>query len=256
MRYQTFFEIELTHPYTQSILDYVAIIPDASTANFMNGTGLLLKGTESGCKLFAAVKGDNNTLPTFQANTTLVFSLFARSGEFREFTDFSTIGDDQILLFSNDSLGSDEQDLLVSGTSSNEKYKGFPKVGEIKITLDKVLPTSDQNAPNYKVGFDSRSMIWKYYFITKDETAVLSIKNKDILFKELSDEATDTVFNKLTANFSPDGLHIEAFESEEALALQSSPRKDIQLKNENTTIINHLPNPEIGDRGIKIIRIN
>jgi hypothetical protein len=256
MKYQTFFEVKIEHPFTTSILEYVAIRPTISTTKFLQGRGLIFKQTKRGFRILVPTKGENNALPIFQADEKLMFSVFSSSSDFLGFTDFPLAEEDKVLLFSNESFNSGGGDLLISEVPGNAKLNGFPQVGQIEIVLNSVEVETDQNAPLYTVRFDVKSIIWKYYFITKDDTDALSVKNKGIIFKQLSDETADPVFNKLKANFTPAGLHIKAFQSDEALACQSFPRKDIQLKNENTTLISHLPNPEFSDRGIQIIRIN
>lgn len=256
MKYQAFFEIELEHSYTSDALAYAKIQPDAATVKRLQGDRLLLKRTPNGLLVLAPTNGENIDLPAFGANEKLGFNIFSNKADFRELTDFSSIEDHQSLLFSNRDLVSDTSDLGVSGISANEKLNGFPQVGRVEILLDRITIGADGKAPTYTVRFASKSMIWKYYFITKDDAANLSINHKSLSFKRLDEDATDVVFNKLKTNFTPEGLHIKAFESEQLLASQNVPRKDIQLKNENTTIISHLPNPEVSDRGIKIIRIN
>lgn len=256
MKYQTFFEVAIEHPFTTSILQYVSIRPTISTTKFLQGRGLIYKQTESGFRILAPLKGENNALPTFQEGENLLFSVFASSSDFLGFTDFSFAEEDKIMLFSNENLSNGGGDLVISEVSGNNKLNGFPEVGKIEIVLNNVEAETNQNTPLYTVRFSAKSIIWKYYFITKNDTDTLSVNNKDIAFQKLSNETSDPVFNKLKTNFASSGLHIKAFQSEEALACQSSPRKEIQLKNENATIISHLPNPEFSDRGIQIIRIN
>lgn len=256
MKYKVFFEVKLEHAYSPTILEYLIMQPRNSSAKLMRGTGLLVKETGGGFKVLIPVNEEGNDIPVFNADENLSFSLYSTSSDFLEFTDFSATNDGDVALFTNQGLSNNSLDLLVSGTGPNARMNGFPEVGQLQIILNEIDAGTDQEAPVYSVRFDAKSIIWKYYFITKDETASLSVKHKNIAFKKLSGEAVDSVFKRLTTNFSPSGLQIQAFESEEPLACQSSPRKDIQLKNENVTVINHLPNPEVGDRGIKIIRIN
>ncbi len=256
MRYKEFFEIKLVHPYTKGILEYLVLTADKSAIPVIKKNRFLLKNTVSGFKILMPVDEQGKSLVVLGVDDTLVFNVFPSSQAFFEFTDFSAINENKIFLFTNQGLGNDSVDLLLSETSINDKLNSFPAVGQIKITPNNVTPVIDNVAPVYEVRFEAKSMTWKYFFITKEESDSLSVESKDITFKKLNEETLDPVFKGLKANFITTEMNIQAFESEVPLVCQNIPRKDIQLKNDRVTVIKHLPNPDIGDHGIQIIKIN
>ncbi len=186
-----------------------------------------------------------------------VFYVFPTSNNIREYTDTSGFEDGKMILFTNEGLESNTSLLSQSKKEQEGIYKGFPAMASIKIIEREVISSATISTPVYRAVFNTKSIKWKYYFVSSLSTSDITIKtkNEQLSFNKLKTEETtsDQIVNALELNFP--NHQIFAFESNNTIPYSDTPIKDIRLIQGDTIFIKHLPNPQTEDEGVQIIRI-
>lgn len=257
MRYKEFFQIAIDHQYFPDGLTNLILLPDENTVKFLERRSFVIRRTAQGLQVLVQVDEDGNMLPTTSPDEVLAFNVFPTCGDFREFTDLPTVGDDKVLLFTNAGLTGDTTELKVGETTAGGVFNGFPTIAKIQIHLTEVSFGTSDFGPVYQTVFKSKSVKWKYYFVSNPESAgfVVEDRGKRMLFSEIDigGDTADQIATSLKLNFPDAGLI--AFESNSPITYSKKAIKNIQLLQNSNVIIKHLPNPDVGDNGIQIIKI-
>ena len=235
----------------------MVLIPEKQTLKLLRGQHFLEKKTAGGIKVLIPVDQESNALPIINPDDVFAFNVFPTSGIFSEFTDISTVSNDKILRFSNEGLGTDTLELAVSEATKEGMFNGFPAIAKIEIQLSEVSSGLDGLPPVYQAVFKSKSVRWRYYFVSSTGTTNLTIEQRDeqLIFNELEiqNDTSDKIAASLRLNF-PD-TQLVVFESSASIAYSNRAIKNIQLLRNGDVVIQHLPNPDVGDDGIQIIKV-
>ncbi len=252
MKYIVFFQLEIHHQYFPNKVENLTIAPEIQTEQFMKRHGLQLKKVPNGIIVLQPTSNEGLSLPIIEADDVFSFSIFPKSDVIQQITDTSPVSSDKILFFTNEGLSSG--DLLISEASSTEKLDGFPALAKVAIKGSELIAESDESGHNYRAVFNSKSVTWKYYFVSEPGNDNLSIETrKDQLSFSQLDVGTDEIGHSLQSNF-PDA-QIIVFESNVSIPYSLTPVKDIKLMQDGEEIIKHLPNPATISRGIQILKI-
>ncbi|WP_281987740.1 hypothetical protein [Aquimarina aggregata] len=258
MKYNEFFQITIDHQYFSDAQMDLVLIPEEQTLQFLRKQHFVVKHTSKGLKVLIPLDEKENRLPVIKEDDTLSFNVFPTTSGFDEITDTSMIDNDSILFFTNKGLKNDSKELVVSGTTANMRKNGFPVIAKIKIELSRVNFDLDKEPTLYQVIFKPKTVKWKYYILSGIATTKLEIKDRDaqLTFGKLENlnDIPDKIATALSLNFPNKQLFV--FESSKAIHYSDTARKNIQLFQNENMIIKHLPNPDISDNGIQIIKIN
>lgn len=255
MRYKEFLQVEIAHQYFASDLAGLVLVPQERTLKFLRGQHFLVKRTARGIKILVPINEEGQALPIVDDGDVLAFDVFPTSGIVGEFTDDSALSHGKVLLFTNEGLGEGELELFVSETTAGETFEDFPVIAKIEIKASEV----DLNgpAPIYRAIFKSKSVKWRYYFVSNPGTTGLDVKerNGQLTFNEviLQDERSDQIATSIRLNFP--GTQLVVFESDTSIPYSNKAIKNIQLLQNENVVIKHLPNPDAIDHGIQIIQI-
>lgn len=261
MRYKEFFRIEMDHEYfLPGEWVELVIVPDPSTHSFLKGRRFIVKDMVNGIRVFIPVDEGDSALPELQADDLFTFHIFPTSNTFYFITDMSGLAEGEVFSFTNAGLSEGDTQLTSSVANGSGLRQGFPLVAEVTIQTGNVLLDNEHvpTTPKYNLVFNSRSVTWKYYFVSEPETISLSVQdvNAQLVFNqvELQDESEDTIISSLRSNFPNANLFL--FESEAPIAFRSQAIKRLQLLRNESVIINHLPNPDIKNMDFKIIKVH
>ncbi len=258
MKYKEFFQIAIDHPYFSDDQVDLVLMPEESTLQFLRKQHFVVKNTAKGLKVLTPVDTEGNKLAVIKPEDALSFNVFPTTGNLDEITDTSMADNGKILFFTNKGLKNDSEELVVSKTTGDRILNGFTAIAKIKIELSKVNFDLDKVPPIYQVVFKPKSVKWKYYILSGTATTKLEIKDRgeQLIFRELinQDDTPDTITTSLRLNFPDKQLFV--FESSIAIDYSKRALKNIQLFQNENMIIKHLSNPDIGDNGIQIIKIN
>ncbi|NHN24065.1 hypothetical protein FIA58_000110 [Flavobacterium jejuense] len=257
MRYRVFFQIEIVHPYFSTAAADLIILPDAQTTLFLSKQRFLIRRTINGIKILRAINENDEKLTAIEVENVFVFNIFPTSENVREFTDTSMVETGKMLLFSNEGLSKGNVELMKSKTFQEGKYQNFPAIARVEIKGGEIISQSNGSPHLYKALFQSRAIKWKYYFVSNSKTTDLAIATRDQQLKftqlEIKEDFSDKIVQSLTLNFQD--TKIIVFESNIDIPYSKTPIKNINLKQNGLILINHLPNPEVQDNGIQIIKI-
>ncbi|MEM8939140.1 MAG: hypothetical protein AAGC64_07325 [Bacteroidota bacterium] len=257
MRYREFFRIVISHQYFSDGLEDLVLVPQEQTSKALSKQHFLAKESENGINVLIPVNEEDKILPVINPDDVFAFNAFPTSEIFKEFTDVSAISNGKILFFTNEGLGAENQELVSSETAAGGTLCGFPAIAKIEIKVSEIDLSPRSPAPAYQVVFKSKSVKWRYYFVSNAGTTDLVVedRNKHLTFNKLkiSDYTSDQVAASLRANFQDAQLVI--FESGTPIAYSDRAIKNIQLLINRNVAIKHLPNPEVLDQGIQIIQI-
>lgn len=258
MRYKEFFRIEIDHQYfsPDGAAD-LAVHPDGPTLRFLRGQHLLLKSIKNGVKVLIPIDENGNTKPVFRPGDGLTFEVYPQSSSFSLFTAASGLAKGQVIHFSNQGLTGTNAQLLSSTSVGIGALNGFPMVAKVEIQLSNELLSSSTSVP-YQVGFQARSEKWKYYFVTDKDTTDIAVEDRgeNLVFNKLQIDAqsTDQLGISLRSNFPEANLF--RFESTTPIPCSDQALKNLQLLRDGHVLIKHLPNPEMAEKAVKIIRIH
>lgn len=257
MMYKEFFQIETEHQYfsADGAAD-LALVPDRDTLQYLKGRHFILKSTGNGLKVLIPVDKDGIATTTFQPDEVLTFEVFPRSSTFSLFTETSDLGIGEIFRFTNEGLSAATLELVSSTSSANGSLNGFPLIGKIEIHLTDALVTGP-NLTTYKVVFNAKSETWRYFFVSDKETTDLNVEDRDenLVFNQvnLDGNSSDKIGMSLRQNFPEANIFL--FESATSIPCSNKVLKNLQLLRDGHVIIKHLPNPDIGDAAIRIVKI-
>lgn len=256
MRYTEFFRIEIDHQYFSSKGNAdLVIVPDVLTSRRLKGLHCIVKATEKGMKVLIPTDELGNRKKT--PETALGFNVFPGSRDFTSITDVSDLAEGEMFLFSNEGLTEPDSQLTSSGVTGPGIHNGFPQVAKIEIHPTEVLLTSTTSL-SYQVRFKSKSEKWQYYFVADQETVDLQVVDVEerLAFTKMdwNGSPSEKVGKALEANFPDANLFL--FESATAIAGSDQALRNLQLIRDGHVMIKHLPNPDIGDGAMKIIKIH
>lgn len=256
MRYHVFFQIELVHPYFSGNVTDLIILPDAQTALLLSSQRFIIKKTTNGIMVLKVVDDEVLSLPMLE-EAVFVFSVFPTSDAVREFTDTSMVETGKMLLFSNKELSTGDLELTKSETLQKGKYQNFPAIARVEIKGGEITSQPNGSSLLYKAHFQSKAIKWRYYFVSNSKTTDLAIATRDQQLKfnplEIKEDSSDQIVQSLLLHFQD--TQIVVFESSIDIPYSKTPIKNINLIQNGSVLINHLPNPEVQDYGIQIIKI-
>lgn len=257
MRCILFFQIETEHPYFSGKPADLIVLPDNQTIKLLKNRHFFIKKTAKGIKVLLLMNEESKALPALEINDVLVFNVFPISDSVRELTDTSTVENGNMMLFSNEGSGMGNVGLVQSETLQKGMFRGFPAMARVEIKGSEVALGANVPPPLYRVLFNSKSIKWKYYLLSNPENTGIVIESRDEQLKfeqvEIKDGISDEILTSLMSNFPDTQLLI--YESGTAIPYMSKPIKDIKLMQNGEVLIKHLPNPQLHDRGIQIIKI-
>jgi hypothetical protein len=180
------------------------------------------------------------------------FFILATDNQFSTYTRLIPKKDDDIYLFSNQK---DKPDLKLTVVSKSQfNIQGSPQIfGLMRLTFN------SPSSASFTLKFEAPIVKWKYYVLTNTTipNPVIDGSIPGVAFiKQNSDsQKNDSIAGTLAAGF-PAAI-ISVFESDKAIPLNRTGKKNIRLKNSlnNMIIMNHLPNPNAQENGIKIINL-
>lgn len=257
MMYKEFFRIEIDHQYFLSggVAD-LTIVPNEHTLRFLKGQHFICAGTTNGVKVLIPINENGSTKPIFCADDVLIFNIFPTTSTFGLFTDLSDLSKGEIFRFTNEKLPEATSELVSSISVDNGSLNGFRITAKVEIHPTDAL-LSGTNLVPYKVIFKARLVPWKYYLVSDKETTDLAVKDlgNQFVFNHvnINDDTSDQIGMSLRLNYPEANLLL--FESDTPLVCSNQVLKNLQLLRDNEVIIKHLPNPDIGDEAIKIIKI-
>jgi len=263
MKYQEFFSITIEHSYFSGGPADLIVYPEEKTRKLLEKQGFLLKRTGTGIKVLLPMRDNNRVFPVLTADDLFAFHVLPTSGTVREFTDISEIEEDNMILFTNEGLDIGTIELIKSETVKEEVFQNFPALAKIEIKGNQITTDVNGTPPVYKAIFDSKSIKWKYYLLSKSGATDIAVETRgdQLQFNELEigNNSLDPIITSLRLNF-PD-TKIAVFESSVAIPFSSKSIKDIKLIQRDSVtqtdsiLMKHLPNPSIYDQGIQIIKI-
>lgn len=256
MIYRELFRIEIDHQYfSANGGDDFVIVPDGPTQALLKGLHFILKSTGKGLQVL--IPTDENGNPKRTLDSALKFAVFPGSTTFHAITDTSGLAADEIFHFSNAGLPATESRLNSSESTESGSLNGFKMIAEVEIQPTAALLSSSEPVL-YQVVFEAKSAKWKYYFVSDHETTDLEIVDIDerLVFNEVNwdDDPTEKVGISLQSRFPEANLFL--FESETPISESDQALKNLQLHRDGHVIVKHLPNPDIGDAAMKIVKIH
>ncbi|WP_299183387.1 hypothetical protein [uncultured Aquimarina sp.] len=256
MEYREFFDIEVIHPVLSESND-VVLVPKNETRKHLSNLGFVVKKTKKGIKILAPMSRRNGDFPPLSEDDNFTFYIYPTSDVTQEVTDFSEIDEGNMILFSNQDLPENSQELVSSQVVKEGIFGGYPALGSIQIIGHKINLTSLEQPIKFKAVFGAKSIKWKYYFVSNTEDIDISLESRDnqISFNEVvvDENITDQIINSIQLNF-PD-TQVKIFESKDLVPYSNKPIKNIKLLQNGDVLINHLPNPRAEQQGIQIIKI-
>ncbi|WPV01741.1 hypothetical protein SNE26_08150 [Mucilaginibacter sp. cycad4] len=180
------------------------------------------------------------------------FLISATDNQFSTYTRLIPKKDDEIYLFINQK---DKPDLKLTVVSKSQfNLQNSPQVfGVMRLTFNSPSPVS------VTLKFEAPIVKWKFYVLTNTNLPhpVIDSSLPGVAFiKQNSDSQTnDSIAGALAAGF-PAAI-ISVFESDKEIVLSRTGKKNIRLRNSfnNVIVMNHLPNPNAQENGIKIINL-
>lgn len=113
-------------------------------------------------------------------------------------------------------------------------------------------------AQTYTINLEALSQKWKYYVINNKNSKAYKIEghSQELKFTGISiDNKKDSIYQLISERFPHSDITL--FESGKAIAYNDSGVKNIRLINvdNNSIVINHLPNPELDSNGVRVINL-
>lgn len=246
--------IVIKHDYFGSNqVNGLSIWPTVECQRQLRNYQLLLKNTPDGLDIYCDEDENASFTDKLPAATIAFDFLLAMDDmQFLNYTSLPPKKNDELYMFSNKR---DKTAFQVSTTpkisSLNSGSAGLLGVLQLCFNFSaQAILTLNFTAPQLK---------WKYYVLTgatfPDPVIDGSATGITFIKQTAAAQATDTVGGALASGYP--AATISVFESDKVIQVINSGRKNIQLKKSTNSaiVINHLPNPDPGDNGIKIINL-
>lgn len=255
--YKELFQLEIAHAYYSEGGDAgLTIVADEATQQFMQGRSFLIKPTRAGLRVLMPVDENLVARTTFLPDDVLRFEVYPSSSHFGIVTDTSSLAPGEVLHFSNVGFTESETELAITSVVGRGTHNGFQLCATVAIHIASVLLAQPQ-PPRYRATFNTKSEVWKYYFVSEQESTDFKVEDREekLLFNQvqLGENSSDIVGGALQRNFPQAKVFL--FESAASITQSEQAIKNLQLLRDGEVIIQHLPNPDVADAAIKIIKI-
>lgn len=246
MKYSELFTLNIQHEYFSESNQGIQIVPSIETNKILESSKFLVKKKDTGMNVYLS---ENQNIP----EKKLEFFVFPTIDNLREITQFSLESEEEIVLFSNENIASESAELKQTTAKAAALFNGHKAIAKIEIALSN-LP---EQGVTYEINFSAKAIKWKYYFIAKpsDKTLTITTREEQLNFEELFTQNTSSDKNvtRLQERFPDAQIHV--FESETSIPISQKIIKNIKLLQDEEQLIKHLPNPEIGDVGIQVLKL-
>lgn len=246
MKYEELFSIKIGHKYFSQKIEHIHIEPAKETIKLLKQKHFLQKNTTEGIKVFMIDDAEKKI-------ELLSFYVFITSNDIKEITKINSDVVGEIPLFFNEKNDSGVLNLKQSVPDDGVSYKGFKAVAKIVIDIAEI----NDDIPEYQLVFNTKSIKWKYYFVTNKNESNLEITSLDeqLDFKELPDKDQESKANVASLQLIFPDAQITVFESNNEIGYTQKPRKNISLFKGDDQLITHLPNPKVIDQGAQVLNI-
>ena len=251
MKYLEFFSIEMEHAAYEDVPLPVVMDADKDTHAWIKKNGLVVKGKQNGVKVMAPSDLELEA----KTGKQLTFFIFPNTATFGLCTDMGALSRQEMFNFSNSTKKRNGFYPLACTVTelAKDRYRGFKPVATLTLMVDQL---KIKNAPiHYRASFPPIKGKWKYYFVVHSYEQKLSIEDRKgkVSFKRknLRKNPSDELAPVLTQAY-PEDL-VFCFESKTDMLTSVKGRKDLQLKMQDQVLIQHLPNPDLNARGIRIM---
>lgn len=251
MKYQEFFSIELEHASYDDFPLPLVIDAVKETHAWIKKNGLVVKNKQNGIKLMAPANLELNP----KAGEQLTFLIFPNTSDFSLCTDMDHVSRREMLEFTNKPKKRETYYPLACSVAelTSDRYRGYKPVAIITLMVNQLKL---KNAPiPYKASFTAQKYKWKYYFVVQSDTQdlVLEDRQTEVVFtkKDLSKSPSDELAPVLNQAYPEDKVF--CFESKTSMLTRVKGRKNLQLKLQDQVLIQHLPNPDLNARGIRVM---
>ncbi|WP_075341987.1 hypothetical protein [Tenacibaculum agarivorans] len=201
MKYTALFQLKITHEYFSEVIEDIAIVLASETKRIFNSKQFLVKKNTDGIQVLVA---ENNTKLDYVFECYIV----PTSDEIKGITKSPNVEDDEIVVYTNDSKGTETLHKSIVKRKETIHVKGYQPLGKVQIRIPKKSQT-------YQINLESRSIKWKYYFITDGNKELsISSRNDEFAFVELSE--LDHKISNLQSSFPE--AQIKVFESENEIS--------------------------------------
>ena len=270
MRYQSLFELELSHSYyQQQRCPDLAIAPTPACQRALQGCRLTLKSRPNGLAVFVSVGEGDRPLVPLEASSTLTFFLKLKNPNFIGATELDPgyrPGSSVYFFRRGGAIANSGATKLAStwvdldraaGASADELAgRAMASIAQLppreRRTVFGIVEIAQADLEigtrrEFAIAFTAKSQIWKYYAIVPRGTPAdtFSIRDKDaaVAFNRAPIDAGDRVAASIRSRF-PDS-EILLWQSAGAIAHRETGRSNLQLLKAGQTNpwIAHLPNP-------------
>ncbi len=230
----------------------LSIKPTAECQRLLRNYKLLLKNTADGLDIYRDEDEKDAFTDKLPAATTVFdFSLALDDQQFLKYTALPIKKNDEFYLFSN-KKGKTAFQLSTIPKVQTLNHGASEMLGILRLCFSFSAQTT------LMLNFTAPQLKWKYYVLTGTAfpDPVIDGSATGITFiKQTALQATDQVGTALATGY-PAAI-ISVFESDKAIPVINTGRKNIQLKKTagNAVVINNLPNPGPGENGIQIINL-
>ncbi len=254
MRVESFFTVTLTHEFLENRFSVPLLFdPTPDCSALLKKHSLLLNSSQQGRLEVVALQKENGS-PMAAVPQPLLFRFFVSVAEkdFLIYTQLPAKKRGETYLFRNDPSDRNQPLKITPTVAQTARPANNACIGVLEISKTNASPVA------FTWHFEAAAVTWRYYLIAAQNASNFIVDGKlsDITFKKPSaSAAADDSIAKAILQNNP-GTNLFVFESDKAIPYRQTGRKNIQLINgtNNTVIINHLPNPDFTDNGIKIIR--
>ncbi len=254
MKYASIIELKALHAFyadaTKACPD-VSLVATAETNALLAKHRCRLKSAPGIVTIVAELDAAGAPFPKLTTGKTLRFSLVPTSADFELYTDVAAIRAAPV--FSNVTVTAPAGGALVASAIANRASKAL---ADIEIILHANVGTSATVPAKYTFSLAAKKMRWAYYVVTgisRTDADNLSITDTAATGPLTFATADRKWLNEVRDDYDSVGIHLVQrnpgkqvlrFVSSAAVACYEQPRKTIELKLKNATIVK-LGNPSI-----------
>ena len=237
-QYTELLNIQLLHEYYKDeVCREVSIRPDQETANWLRNVGGLFRAKGPVWAILIPSTLDLAAESQAKSDFQLQFECSSGNPGFFTFTD-TPLNELGQIVFSDDEVVYSGQSTIDLKGNFESQSSPLNKVATIVLSLANLAAAKQEWPLIYTARFSTRSVQWKYFFITQQNSAC----EKLVLKKEGSN-----LFEQKEEETIPGGVTAKVFSSgENKIALKERSSLDMTLACEQTTgeevLLDHLPN--------------
>jgi len=254
MKFTKIITIDINHTYFNSRPFYdLSIQPTPACARLLRNYSMVFNN-KSCSNVFVALQQENDVPVQTAISDFFEFLVFVADNNFVSYTKLIPAEPGKVYCYSNVTAAGKPSANLIPSLVSKSQINGYGNknvFGVIRVYCNTAFPIK------LNLNFEAADVNWRYYLIANNNFKNLAIDGKlaKITFvkTEVDANTKDEVVNAINSNFP--GANLSIFQSQKAIPYQQLGIKNIQLINadNNSVLINHLPNPGFKENGIKII---